>query len=205
MILADIGNTRAHIYNINRVIHLSHRDAFREYKDRKIYYISVNNKLDNRLKELKNWINISDKIILKGSYNSMGVDRRAICLSYKSGIFISAGSAITVDIMEEGEYMGGFLLLGLTQYIRSYGLISSALKSDLNRDININKLPKNTKDAISYGIIASIKTIIEKHQNGKRVYISGGDGEFLSSFFKNSIFDERLIFKGMKSVIDKDF
>ncbi len=205
MILADIGNTRIHIHDNSRVIHLSHQDAFREYGDREIYYISVNSKLDKKLKELKNWVDISDKIILKGSYSTMGVDRKAICLSKKTGIFISAGSAITVDIMEDGEYMGGFLLLGLSQYIKSYGLISPALETNLNRDIDIDKLPKNTKDAISYGVIASIKSIVEKHQGDKKLYISGGDGEFLSSFFKNSIFDERLIFKGMKSAISRDF
>ena len=210
MLLADIGNTRVHIYddnenndNNNKIIHLYHKEAIERYQDKKIYYITVKSQLKKSLNRLESWIDISDKIILKGSYSTMGIDRKALCLSHKTGIFISAGSAITVDIMKDGEYQGGFLLLGLTQYIKSYGLISPALKTNLNQDINIDKLPKTTKDGISYGIIASIKMLVEKHQNGKKLYISGGDGEFLSSFFDNAIFDETLIFLGMKNALQK--
>jgi len=211
MLLADIGNTRVHIYddnennnNNNKIIHLYHKEAIERYQDKKIYYITVKSQLKKSLNRLESWIDISDKIILKGSYSTMGIDRKALCLSHKTGIFISAGSAITVDIMKDGEYQGGFLLLGLTQYIKSYGLISPALKTNLNQDINIDKLPKTTKDGISYGIIASIKMLVEKHQNGKKLYISGGDGEFLSSFFDNAIFDERLIFQGIKNALRSD-
>ena len=59
-------------------------------------------------------------------------------------------------------------------------------------------MPIGTVDGISYGIVNSIKTIIERHQNDKQLYITGGDGEFLSSFFKGAIFDESLIFLGME-------
>jgi type III pantothenate kinase len=205
MLLADIGNTRVHIYDNNRVLHLSHRDAFREYGDREIYYISVNSRLSREIKELKNWINISDKIRLKGSYETMGVDRKALCLSKDTAMFISAGSAITIDIVESGIYQGGFLLLGLSQHIKSYGIISPALETNLNRGVNIDKLPKGTEDGISYGVLAPLLTIIEKHREDKKIYISGGDGEFLSSLIKNSIYDERLIFYGIKNALGVDF
>jgi type III pantothenate kinase len=128
----------------------------------------------------------------------MGVDRKALCSSHESGIFISAGTAITVDIVEKGKYQGGFLLLGLKQYLEGYANISPALKTTLNRDINLEKLPKSTRDGISYGILAPIKCIVEKYRMDKRVYISGGDGRFLSSHFQNAIFDEKLIFLGIK-------
>ncbi len=197
MILADIGNTRVHIYEKGKVIHLSYQEAIDRYQNQDVYYISVKSELKEKLEELNRWVNISDRIILKGSYATMGVDRKALCLSKEDGIFISAGSAITVDIMEAGEYQGGFLLLGISQYIKSYSLISPQLTTTLNRKINVNKLPKSTQDGISYGIIGSIQTVIERHQQEKRVYISGGDGEFLSSFLNNAIFDESLIFQGM--------
>jgi type III pantothenate kinase len=197
MILADIGNTRVHIYEKGKVIHLSYQEAIDRYQNQDVYYISVKSELKEKLEELNRWVNISDRIILKGSYATMGVDRKALCLSKEDGIFISAGSAITVDIMEAGEYQGGFLLLGISQYIKSYSLISSQLTTTLNRKVNVDKLPKSTQDGISYGIIGSIQTVIERHQQEKRVYISGGDGEFLSSFLNNAIFDESLIFQGM--------
>jgi type III pantothenate kinase len=201
MLLADIGNTRVHIYDGDRVIHLTHQEAIKRYAGSRVLYITVKHQLKSKLSSLKNWVDISDRMILKGSYSTMGVDRKALCLSYKTGIFVSAGSAITVDIVEDGEYMGGFLLLGLSQYIKSYGLISPALKCELNRDIDLDRLPKSTIDGISYGIVSSIKSIISQHQKDKKLYISGGDGEFLSPFFDNAIFDEKLIFFGMRSIL----
>ena len=203
MILADIGNTRIHIYENGRVIHLSHIEAIQLYRDKKVYYITVKKELEETLKELKNWIDISSKINLNGAYSTMGVDRKALSLSHNSGLFISAGTAITVDIVEDSIYKGGFILLGLREYLRGYANISPALKTDLNRDIDLDRLPKSTKDGISYGIILPIKIVIEKHQNSKQIYISGGDGKFISSLFNNAIFDESLIFKGMKRALKK--
>ncbi|HIP51099.1 MAG TPA: pantothenate kinase, partial [Campylobacterales bacterium] len=45
MLLADIGNTRIHIYNGKEVIHLSHEEAIEQYKDKKLKYITVKHQL----------------------------------------------------------------------------------------------------------------------------------------------------------------
>jgi len=42
MLLADIGNTHFHIYDGCRVVHLAHHEAINKYRDKKLYYISVN-------------------------------------------------------------------------------------------------------------------------------------------------------------------
>ena len=137
----------------------------------------------------------------------MGVDRKAISCSYKNGIFIDAGTAITIDIVDNSVYQGGFILLGLTKYIESYKNISSALTL-LKLDYISNKktLPLSTEDAINYGIIKSIKLTVEdillKYPN-KQLYITGGDGKFISSMFQNSIFDKFLILKGVKNLLVK--
>ena len=199
MLLADIGNSRVHIYNGKEVIHLSHQEAIKNYSTQKLKYITVKHQLKEQLDSIKNWTNISNQIKIKNEYKTMGIDRKALCLSHSSGIFISAGTAITVDIVEEGVYQGGFLLLGLRAYIKAYANISPALNIDLDREIDLDRLPIGTVNGISYGIINSIKTVIEQHQQGKQIYITGGDGEFLSSFFEGAIFDERLIFWGMKN------
>ncbi|MBU1668127.1 type III pantothenate kinase [bacterium] len=201
MLLADIGNTRIHIYNGKEVIHLSHQEAMEQYANQKLQYITVKHQLKEQLKTLENWTDVSDKMVLKNSYDTMGIDRRALCLSHPNGIFVSAGSAITVDVVEKGVYQGGFLLPGLKAYLNAYAEISPALVTKLNSNILLDALPQTTKDGISYGIIASIKTLIEKHQSDKKLYISGGDGKFLSSFFDNALFDETLIFQGMKNVL----
>jgi len=203
VLLADIGNTRVHIYNGDEVVHLTHDEAIEQYSDQELFYITVKHQLKYKLEFLDNWINISDQMVLVNEYSTMGIDRKALCLSHQDGIFVSAGSAITVDIMEKGVYKGGFLLLGLRAYIDAYASISPALVTELNRDISLKQLPQTTKDSISYGIISSIKMLIEKHQSDKKLYISGGDGEFLSSFFDNAVFDETLIFRGMKNALQK--
>ena len=201
--LADIGNTRIHIYNGKEVIHLSHEEALKQYKNQKLKYITVKHQLKERLKAFENWEDISELMRIENEYETMGIDRKAICLSHENGIFVSAGSAITVDVVEQGKYVGGFLLPGLKAYIDAYAAISPALATQLNYDISLKALPQTTRDAISFGIIASIKLLIEKYQSDKKLYISGGDGEFLSTFFDNAEFDETLIFQGMKNALEK--
>jgi type III pantothenate kinase len=197
MLLADIGNTHFHIYDGLSVVHLPHQEAIAKYKDKKLGYISVNQKLSKKLSKIKKWRNLGEKLFIKGEYPTMGIDRKALCLAKKNGIFIDAGSAITVDMVQDGEYKGGFILPGIRAYLKSYQSISPALKSDLNPNISLKQLPNTTKDGISYGIIASIKALISNHKHHASLYFTGGDGEFLSSFFKDAIYDETLLFKGI--------
>jgi len=201
MLLADIGNTHFHIYDGNSIKHLPHDEAISTYKESPLSYISVKGSLLEKIKKIKAWQNISSFCFIKGEYDTMGVDRKALCLSHKTGIFIDAGSAITVDIVENTVYKGGFILLGLKAYIEAYANISPALDISLCKDLDLNALATTTKDGISYGIIASIKTLIEKHSDDKPLYFTGGDGLFLSRFFKNAIYDETLVFQGIQKVI----
>ena len=201
MLLADIGNTRIHIYDGKKVIHLSHEEGIKKYANKKIKYITVKHQLKEKLSSMKNWEDVSDLMRIPNEYNTMGIDRKALCLSHSTGIFVSAGSAITVDVVENGLYQGGFLLPGLKAYIEAYASISPALETTLNSSVSLTDLPILTKDAISFGIISSIKTLIEKYQGKKKLYLSGGDGELLSSFFENVVYDETLIFQGMKKAL----
>jgi type III pantothenate kinase len=200
-VLADIGNTHVHILDHGKVLHLKHEEALNRYQERKLYYISVSHSLDRKMTELKNWENIAEKIVLKGAYETMGVDRKALCLSRKDGVFIDAGSAITVDIVKDGIYQGGFILPGIKAYLEGYSRISPALDIRINQEIALDKLPLTTKDGISYGIIASIKALIDQHRDDQILYFTGGDGRFLSRFFKDAIFDERLVFDGMDKAL----
>ena len=202
MLLADIGNTRIHIYDGQKVVHLSHDDAMREYANQKLKYITVKHQLKEQLSSLDQWENISKLVKIPNEYETMGIDRKALCLSHLDGIFVSAGSAITVDLVEEGIYQGGFLLPGIQAYLGAYASISPALETALNPDLSLDQLPLTTKDGISFGIIASIKTLIERYQSEKPLYLSGGDGALLGQFFENVLFDETLIFQGMKNALD---
>jgi type III pantothenate kinase len=201
ILLADIGNTYFHIYDGEGVKHLSYDDAISNYATIKMQYISVKSQLDKRIEEIKVWENISSVMKIEGEYDTMGIDRKALCLSRENGLFIDAGSAITVDVVENGTYIGGFILPGLKAYIESYKTISPALETSLSKDLKLEQLPTTTKEQISYGIIASIKALIDKHSEAKTLYFTGGDGKFLSTFFDDAVYDETLVFEGMQKAL----
>ena len=193
MILADIGNTSTKIYENGRILNMDHEEALKAYKKNTVYYISVKQDLavDN-----SNWIDISGQIELDSAYSGMGLDRKALCAGVDEGVLVDAGSAITVDVMQAGVHLGGYILPGLQAYQNCYKQISPALDVQINPNMTMNSLPQNTADAISYGIIASIKSVLADTIRGN-VYFTGGDGKFLSKHFDNSIYDATLIFKGM--------
>jgi len=200
--LADIGNSYFHIFDGRRVEHLPYKDAIEKYRYENIKYISVKHQLSSKIEHIKNWENISSTLTIEGEYSTMGVDRKALCLSHSSGVFIDAGSAITVDVVENGVYVGGYIFPGIKAMLEAYKQISPVLDSSLNKNISLLELPTKTKDGISYGIIASIKVLIEKHRQSKQLYFTGGDGELLSSFFDEAIYDETLVFQGMKKSLE---
>ena len=103
--------------------------------------------------------------------------------------------------MTNGIYQGGFILPGINAYLDSYRRISPALDIQINQSVALDKLPLTTKDGISYGIIASIKALIDQHRDDQPLYFTGGDGQFLSHFFEDAIFDERLVFDGMYNAL----
>ncbi len=201
ILLADIGNTHFHIYNGKEVEHLSYDDAIEKYAKNEMCYISVKHTLGEKIEHIKSWKNISSSMGIEGEYETMGVDRKALCLSHEDGIFVDAGSAITVDVVEAGRYVGGFILPGIKAYLQSYKSISPVLDISLDIALKLEELPTTTKEQISYGIIASIKALIEKHSKGKTLYFTGGDGKFLSSYFYQAIYDETLVFQGMQKAL----
>ena len=200
-LLVDIGNTYCHIYDGEKVVHLLYDEAIEKYCDTSLYYISVKHDLEHKITQITQWQNISDSISIEGEYETMGVDRKALCLSHKNAVFVDAGSAITVDVVEGGVYVGGFILPGLRAYLESYRDISSALDVELDENIVLDRLPTTTKEQISYGIIASIKALIEMHSKDKKLYFTGGDGEFLSAFFDDARYDETLVFQGIVNAL----
>ncbi len=201
LLLADIGNSRIHIYDGVTIEHLIYEDAIEKYATKEMCYISVKHALEEKIEHIKSWKNISSSVGIEGEYETMGVDRKALCLSHENGVFVDAGSAITVDVTEEGRYVGGFILPGLKAYLQSYKSISSALDTSLDTTLSLEELPTTTKEQISYGIIASIKALIEQHSKAKRLYFTGGDGKFLSTYFENALYDETLVFQGMKRAL----
>lgn len=116
---------------------------------------------------------------------------------------VDAGSAITVDIMANSMHLGGYILPGITSMLKSYESISQRLKVTLNSQVDLDAFPQKTADAVSYGIIKPIVTLLNGIIKDKNVYFTGGDGEFLSRFFKNAIYDKMLVFRSMQKLINE--
>jgi type III pantothenate kinase len=199
MLLCDIGNTSYHFL-----------DTQVEYKKdtlsfdpstikEKIYYICVNQKVKTILKGLENWIDISSKLDMSKYYETMGVDRILASEAIENGIIIDAGSAVTVDLVKDGVFQGGFIYPGLNAMSKTYTDISTALDYPFNFEIELNKLPKNSIDAISYGYLKTLYSEVVSHDMD--IILTGGDAKEFSKIFPDAKVDENLIFKGMKKII----
>ena len=199
MLLCDIGNTSYHFLDGE----LSFKKSVASFNPLKmketIYYISVNQKVSNELKDLANWINLADYIDMKFYYDTMGIDRIVASLTVENGIIIDAGSAITVDVVKNGRFEGGFIYPGVVAMQKSYENISPALAYSFNFDLSLNKLPKNSQDAISYGYLKTLYSEVISHK--MPIILTGGDAKLFKKIFKDAKVDEELIFKGMKKII----
>lgn len=203
MILCDIGNTNASFFDGRRVWNLTINEFMAYEPTEKIYYINVNDKAEQKLLNHL-FIDISSYIKLNSTYIGLGIDRAAACYAINNGLIVDAGSAITLDLMANGCHIGGFIIPGISTTLKSLQNISPRLNLPLNTNIDLDCLPQRTQDAISYGIIKPIVSLISDFSSQKTIYFTGGDGEFLSRFFNQSLYDKMLIFRGMQRAINEN-
>lgn len=202
MILCDIGNTTFH-FLINGKHERYLLDEILPKFDEIVYYISVNDRASEKLKEnSKQCIDLANYLKFDTIYQGMGVDRKIACLGYKDAIIVDAGSAITIDIMKNSIHIGGIILPGINNLKGLYKQISPKLDYEINTKVNLDKIPLCTQDAISYSILKSIILPIKEMALKEQIIFTGGDGEFLSRYFDNCIYKSDLIFENMKGIID---
>ena len=202
MILSDIGNTTFHF-----LIGKKHKKYFLKDDipsfDEQIVFVSVNKKATKKLLQANpHAINIKKYLKFKTKYEGHGIDRALACVFQKNAIIVDAGSAITVDIMEDSKHKGGFILPGIKAFSKTYPKISKKLKFDFEKNINLDKIPLQTKDAIQYAMLKAIILPIKEVSLNKNIIFTGGDGLVLSGYFENSVYKKDLIFENMKRIID---
>lgn len=204
MILCDIGNSRYHFYCKGKT--WSHDASSVPKIDTQqlgdeIFAISVRDDAYERLAREYSVTLLNDVVDFDTNYKGLGIDRAAACMAIDDGVVVDAGSAITVDIMQNAIHLGGFILPGISRYQDVYARISPLLAKSINLAVDLESLPQSTGDAISFGMLGSIVEIIRKTAKGKKIYFTGGDGAFLAKFFDNSIVDNILVFKGMEKLL----
>ncbi len=199
MILCDIGNTSYHFLDAD----IDYKESVKTFDPKtikdKVYFICVNPDVKSLLENLDNWIDLADSIDMTNYYETMGIDRIVACEAMDDGIIIDAGSAITVDVVSDGVFQGGFIYPGVNAMSDTYKNISSALDYPFNFELDLNKLPKNSTDAISYGYLKTLYKEVISHN--KNIVLTGGDSDKLSKIFPDAKINKTLIFDGMKKIL----
>lgn len=199
MLLCDIGNTSLHFLD----------DAKGEYKEsvvdfdprtlnQKVYYISVNKTLSEQLESLENWIDLEVFIDRSKYYETMGIDRIFAVEATQNAVVVDAGSALTVDVVRDGVYEGGFISPGKNAMSKCYSDISPALEYPFNFELNQQNLAKNSQDAISYGYLKILASEICSYS--LPIILTGGDAEEFAKLFEDVIVNKKLLFEGMQKI-----
>jgi len=198
MLLCDIGNTSYHFLNGDNDYKESVSTFNPSSITQKVYYISVNVSVGKVLDTLDNWIDLKPHVDMSNYYETMGIDRIFACEAIQNGVIVDAGSAITVDVVKDGKFQGGFIYPGIAAMSKTYDNISPALAYPFNFDLDLTVLPKNSGDAISYGYLKTLYLEVISHD--MKIYLTGGDAKKFAKIFSNSKVDETLIFKGMNRI-----
>lgn len=201
MLLCDIGNSSYHFLDAEKDYKESVENFAPHSLTQKVYFISVNAHITKLLEPLDNWIDISVYIEKNAYYETMGIDRIVALQTLRNAIVIDAGSAITVDVINNGVFMGGFIYPGLHAMSQTYKNISPALDYSFNFGCKLDIMPKNSQDAISYGYLKGLYLEVLSHK--LPIILTGGDAKYLKRVFKDAVVDEELLFAGMKKIIKK--
>ena len=110
--------------------------------------------------------------------------------------------------MKKGKHKGGFILPGIGAYKKIYPQISKKLSFQFSNNINLDKMPLITNDAINYAILNSVVLpILKVYKKYKLpIYFTGGDSTKILTYFINSDtkYEKDLIFKSMTKIIKKN-
>jgi len=201
VLLCDVGNTSYHISD-DGVTYKKEVVSFNPASiTEKIYYSCVNQAVSKVLTNLDNWIDIARYVDKTQYYESMGIDRICAVQALENAVVVDAGSAITVDVVREKKFEGGFICAGVDAMQQTYKNISPALDYSFNFDLDLAIMPKNSQDAISYGFLKTLHS--EVMSQNLPIVLTGGNAVELKKIFKNATVNDNLIFDGMKQIIKK--
>ncbi len=131
---------------------------------------------------------------------TMGVDRLAAAAGatlHHPGadlLVIDAGSAVTLDVVIDGSFLGGSISPGLSMRFRALHEFTGRLPlTDVGSDFSFPG--RSTKDAITGGVVMGlvfeineyIRTFEKRHKKLVTV-ITGGDSEIITSFTDRKMF-----------------
>lgn len=136
---------------------------------------------------------------LSNSYedvHKMGVDRWLAMLAAwnkspdQSHIVIDAGTAITLDLIDEfGRHVGGYICPGFS--LMKSSLLGGTRQVVVEDDWQVGRAPGNsTQGCVDYGVQDMVACWLEHHralQPNARVWVTGGDGQRLVSLLAEPV------------------
>ena len=203
LILCDVGNSRMHFWEEGRILHLGHEEGLARYGRKRVYYICVHGATKEAIaRRAPAWVDLEPRRCLPTRYRGLGIDREAACLGIgKEGVVVDAGSAVTVDIVEDGVHRGGWIWPGLAALREAYARISPVLAIDPDPAWVRKGLPLSTEAAVGFGVFAPVVETVRAYAPGKSLHLTGGDAPLFASLFDDAVVDEALVFKGMMKML----
>lgn len=148
--------------------------------------------------------------------DTLGIDRYLVCLGAKEitenpVVVVDAGSACTIDYMDEGGvYKGGVIMPGLNSLVSIFKRTAPELPA-IEVAFPKNFPGKSTEESLQLGQVIffadGINMMLDRFSNiyGEYdLYLTGGDAQTVSKLIRNSgTIDESLIFDGMASMLSK--
>ena len=201
MMLCDVGNTSYSFLDEPERYKCTVEEFNPASVTKEIYYICVNDSQKKILSKLTNWTDLEPFIDKSHYYKTMGIDRIMAVEAVQNGVIIDAGSAVTVDVVREGVFEGGYILPGMQAMQQCYANISPALDYSFNFELDLGKMAKNSQDAISYGYLKLLHDEVMSHD--LPIIVTGGDARLFQKLFSQAHLREDLVFEGMKKIIKK--
>jgi type III pantothenate kinase len=227
----DIGNSMIKVKSFQdakwiNLLHIPHKDVHlledhfskNDFRDANVILCSVVKELSTKIHDIFSTVkiyslNIQDISLEKLDYETpetLGIDRYLACLGacYKSGavIVIDAGTACTIDYMDENKvFRGGVIMPGLRILENGLQQFAPALPP-VERSIPDKWPGKSTIKSLQWGITGvfmdAINKALDRYHNeygSFSLWLTGGDAQLIKNHIDRSAsIDSNLVFEGMR-------
>lgn len=143
--------------------------------------------------------------------SQLGIDRwlqvLAVANANANLCIVSCGTALTIDLTEGLQHLGGYILPNL--YLQRNSLIQNT-KGIRIPDMAFSELSpgRNTIDAVHHGIFLGLLSTIRQvmMQSPRQLVLTGGDAALFAQYLHdfNPIIEPDLLLKGLKIYIEKN-
>ncbi|XID75286.1 type III pantothenate kinase [Alkanindiges sp. WGS2144] len=136
----------------------------------------------------------------------LGIDRwlqvLALAGQNKQYCIIGCGTALTIDLLDNNQHLGGYILPSL--YLQRDSLTQGTKGIKIPEQAFSDLYPgRNTSDAVHHGILLGLLGAIEKiiqHNPARQIVLTGGDAPIFASFLQQKteiILEPDLLLKGL--------